>query len=195
MCENYATIDHHITSAISNNTKRQIEIGSLSQLWPVFLQLATQKSSHTDIALESLRRILHLLSQQLDLTSVICSSLEIALSKQRSNKDQSILFLLKRVVPTNTQTSQERSNCLDTKSALTFTAAIQSGWTFLGLSKNSSSLKFAKDQLNSYLLQVEPDFELPFALKQVLLSGYLSSEVRKLLWQAFILSSSFYRTI
>ena len=178
MCENYATIDHHITSAINSTTKRQVEVGSLSQLWSFFL-LATQKSSHTATALESLHRILQLLSQQFDLTTVICSSLEIALGLQRSNKDQSIHLLFNKLVPKNTQTSQEKSHCLHTASALTFTAAILSGWKLLGLSENSSSVQFAREQLNSYFLHQELNLKLPFALKQVLLSGYLSSEVRK----------------
>lgn len=189
--ENVTNIENHIVSETNSNSRRQIEVGSLSQLWSFFLQEGSREqkpSSNTGTALAALDRILNLVSEQLDLASIVCRSLEIALSQQQSSHDQSILSLLKSLIPSNTETgSQGNKEYLDTTSAVTFAVAIHSGRDSLKLPRNSSSVQFAQVYLNELLSDQQLEIELSFALKQVLLSNYLSSEVSRTKQSAFSL--------
>ena len=191
------------TAVASIEARSYIQVGFLSQLLVDFCVVAvadTEVSSagsaevaNTNARFDALGYLLKLVAHQSDFATVICTSLQSALSQQsklnNSNLDPFLLSLLKLLLTTRKKSAKAKHNGLDKLSTSTFAISIYSGWKLFNLDSNSKSYSFLQKYLE-LLLELNQLVEVTPAVKQVILCTF-SSKVRKMIDSKMKLSAYF----
>ena len=154
-------------------------------------EAGSAEEAYIDARFDALGFLLKLVAHQCDFTTVICTSLQSALSQQSklqtksNNIDPFLLSLFKLLLTTrkkSTNTSSAKStnslshHGLDKLSASTFAISLYSGWILFSLDFTSKMYSFLQKYLE-LLLELNQLVEVTSAVKQVILCTF-SSKVR-----------------
>ncbi len=181
-----------VTAIASNTARRGIEVAFLSELFFDTLTLLSlepqgSKESNIETKATAIQRVLNLVAHQSDLTTVICTSLGIALSRlggdkhNNSEDNDQLLYLLidlflQSEANQSTTTSQPK-HPFDPLSALAFATSICCGWKVLDLPDKGQSYLSAFQYLTHTLTEASLEPVPTTALHQAILCTIVSSEV------------------